>query len=31
MTRLLVERRAAAQAAAEPQPFPFRVVQGYAS
>jgi diguanylate cyclase (GGDEF)-like protein len=31
MTRLLVERRAAAEAAAEPQPFPFRVVQGYAS
>ena len=32
MTRLLVERRAAAEAeAAEPQPYPFRVVHGYAS
>jgi len=32
MTRLLTERRAAADAAAaEPQPYPFRVVQGYAS
>jgi diguanylate cyclase (GGDEF)-like protein len=31
MTRLLIERRAAAAAQAEPQPFPFRVVQGYAS
>jgi diguanylate cyclase (GGDEF)-like protein len=31
MTRLLVERRAAADAAAEPRPFPFRVVQGYAA
>ena len=33
MTRLLAERRAAAEAAASPspQPFPFRVVQGYAS
>jgi diguanylate cyclase (GGDEF)-like protein len=30
MTRLLVERRTA-EAQAEPQPFPFRVVQGYAS
>jgi hypothetical protein len=29
---LLVERRAAAEAeAAEPQPYPFRVVHGYAS
>jgi diguanylate cyclase (GGDEF)-like protein len=31
MTRLLVERRATADAQREPQPFPFRVVQGYAS
>jgi predicted signal transduction protein with EAL and GGDEF domain len=33
MTRLLAERRASAAAAetVEPQPFPFRVVQGYAS
>ena len=31
MTRLLVERRAAADALVEPQPYPFRVVQGYAS
>src|SRR4051794_25699153 len=32
MTRLLVERRAAAEAeAAQPQPYPFRVVHGYAS
>jgi diguanylate cyclase (GGDEF)-like protein len=31
MTRLLVERRAANAAQSEPQPFPFRVVQGYAA
>jgi diguanylate cyclase (GGDEF)-like protein len=30
MTRLLLERRAAAEAI-EPEPYPFRVVQGYAS
>ena len=30
MTRLLVERRAAAEVA-EPEPYPFRVVHGYAS
>jgi EAL domain-containing protein (putative c-di-GMP-specific phosphodiesterase class I) len=29
MTRLLAERRAAAEA--EPEPYPFRVVHGYAS
>jgi EAL domain-containing protein (putative c-di-GMP-specific phosphodiesterase class I) len=31
MTRLLAERRAADEAKVTPEPFPFRVVQGYAS